>query len=884
MRLMKEGGIGGFEVQPVYPLSLDDESRGIRNLAYLSPEFLDALRFTAGKAHELGLRFDLTLGSGWPFGGPWVDVGRAAATLRCEKVAPTPGSRRVPVPALSAGESLVAAFSSEDRKELTDVRDDALWLPEGAPPPSQVWFFVAGRTGQMVKRAARGSEGFVFDHYDRAALDGYLESVGEPLLRAVGGHPPYAVFCDSLEVYGNDWTGDLLREFRRRRGYDLRLHLPALVDESDAGAAAVRRDRALTLSELFEERFIAPLRDWARAHGTLLRMQDYGTPPARLSSNVHVDLSEGEGGQWRELTAARWASSASHLFGRSVTSSETWTWLHSPVFRATPLDLKAEADRHVLQGINQFIGHGWPYTPEGVSYPGWRFYAAGVFDDKNPWWHVMPDLSLYLQRLSFLMREGRPANDVALYLPDDDALAHLPPGDVNLIRVLGQRLGPEIIGRILDAGYGFDLVDDRALREIGRVGDGALVFGESRYRVVVLPSVERISPESLARLEELARAGAGVVATRRTPLVPPGLAGVAGPDGAAGLKERVARLFARPSSGARLVADETQLGALLNQLLPPDLRLSPPAPDVGFVHRTVGDAEVYFLANTGNRPVRADATFRVRGLSPEWWEPLSGEVGSASVVARAHGGVTVSLELAPYGSRVLVFGPRRVAPWRETVSSAATVLADLSRGWDVRFEGLGETLRMDDLRSWTDREATRYYSGLATYERTFSLAEDALQADARIVLSLGEATPTSEEPGTRWGRGSGAAVDAPVRESAVVTVNGRRAGTVWCPPYSLDVTAYLRPGPNHLAIAVGNLALNHMAGRALPDYRLLTLRYGERFQPQDMERVEALPAGLFGPVRLLSIGPEKRSRGGPPAPPDRGLDPSATGRGPSRWA
>ena len=67
----------------------------------------------------------------------------------------------------------------------------------------------------------------------------------------------------------------------------------------------------------------------------------------------------------------------------------TWTWLHSPTFRATPLDVKAEADIHFLQGINQLIGHGWPYSAPGVEYPGWRFYAAAVFNENNPWWIVM---------------------------------------------------------------------------------------------------------------------------------------------------------------------------------------------------------------------------------------------------------------------------------------------------------------------------------------------------------------------------------------------------------------------------------------------------------------------------------------------------------------
>jgi hypothetical protein len=123
--------------------------------------------------------------------------------------------------------------------------------------------------------------------------------------------------------------------------------------------------------------------------------------------------------------ATRWAASANHLLGKPVTSSETFTWLHSPVFRATPLDMKAEADLHFLCGINQIICHGWPYTAEGVAYPGWSFYAAGVFDEKNPWWIVMPDVAKYLQRVSYILRQGTPANDVALFLPNSDAWTNL---------------------------------------------------------------------------------------------------------------------------------------------------------------------------------------------------------------------------------------------------------------------------------------------------------------------------------------------------------------------------------------------------------------------------------------------------------------------------
>ena len=144
---------------------------------------------------------------------------------------------------------------------------------------------------------------------------------------------------------------------------------------------------------------------WATAHHTRFRSQTYGDPAVSLSSNALVDLPEGEGPQWRQFSYTRWATSASHVYGRPITSSETWTWLHSPAFRATPLDMKAEADRFFLQGVNQLVGHGWPYSPPLAGEPGWRFYAAGVFNAHNPWWIVMPDIATYLQRVSWILRQ-----------------------------------------------------------------------------------------------------------------------------------------------------------------------------------------------------------------------------------------------------------------------------------------------------------------------------------------------------------------------------------------------------------------------------------------------------------------------------------------------
>jgi hypothetical protein len=182
---------------------------------------------------------------------------------------------------------------------------------------------------------------------------------------------------------------------------------------------------------------------------------------------------------------------------------------------------------------------------------------------------------------------------------------------------------------------------------------------------------------------------------------------------------------------------------------------------------------------------------------------------------------------------------------------------DLSNGWQVTF-GLGaggESTRFDSLRSWTEDEKTRFFSGAVTYEKTVTMAENLLQEGVTMRLDFGDGRAVAEEP-YRPPRGPGlqAALEAPVREAAVVYVNDRKAGSIWCPPYSLDVTGLLRRGDNRIKVVVANTAINHMAGRALPDYRLLNLKYGERFQAQDMDKVQPVPSGLLGPIRLIPMG------------------------------
>src|SRR5665213_694783 len=485
LEFMRGAGIGGVEIQPVYPLMLDDPAKGIKNYKYLLPEFLDSVNFTNHIARALGLRVDITLGSGWPYGGPKTTLALSAGKLKVLSL-PLEGSQPQP-PTLADGDALVATFIVNGTAKSFDATTAVKFNSSGSVPtlgpgPHTVFYFISSHTGQQVKRAAFGAEGYVLDHFSRAAINEHLDDVATPILNAFGNQPPYSVFSDSLEVYESDWTPQLPAEFQKRRGYDLIPHLPELVAGGTPQAEAVRHDWGQTLSELVRENYLEPITQFAEQHHSLFRSQTYGEPAVTLADEAVPSLPEGEGPQWRAFSFTRWATSASHLYNRNVTSAETWTWLHSPAFRATPLDIKAEADKMFLLGVNQIVGHGWPYSPPGAGEPGWSLYAAAVFNAHNPWFPVMPDITKYLQRISWLLRQGKPANDIAILLPEDDAQAAFTPGHVSVTDEMKKRITPELMSAILDAGYNIDYIDAATIDKLGTIP----------YPVLVIPPTDRI--------------------------------------------------------------------------------------------------------------------------------------------------------------------------------------------------------------------------------------------------------------------------------------------------------------------------------------------------------------------------------------------------------
>jgi len=536
-----------------------------------------------------------------------------------------------------------------------------------------------------------------------------------------------------------------------------------------------------------------------------------------LADEVVPQLPEGEGPQWRAFSFTRWASSANHLVGNPVTSAETWTWLHSPVFRATPLDMKAEADRHFLQGINQLVGHGWPYSAPEAGEPGWRFYASAVFNDHNPWHPVMPAVTAYIGRMSYLLRQGKPANQVAILLPTDDAWATFAPGRTSVTADMGRYVTPALMSAILSAGYNIDYIDAKAINKVG-IGD---------HQILILPNMQRIPVETLKKIAAYVHAGNSAIAVGHLPtLTPEGK-----PLGDAGAD----------TSEIVLVPDEASLAQALHNAARPDFQIS--ATDdatlthLGFIRRKLATADIYLVVNTSNQPIDTSATFATTHKYAEEWDVDTAVASAATATAQP-------IQLVAYGSRVFVFSDTPSAA--KPAPTPAKQLADLSNDWKINFTGLNKSVDEATPTDWTADPSTIHYSGEGIYSRDFTLAA-APAGPVFLELDGGKAI----SPPARASH-IAAYYDPPIQAAGLVTINGKSAGALWHPPYRLDVSKLLKPGVNHIEIRVYNTALN--AWSALPprDYAPLIAKYGDKFQMQDLNLVAPVSSGLLGPVQLVT--------------------------------
>lgn len=893
LHVMHDAGISYVLVFPLYPLSLDEPRTGIRNMKYLSPDFLNILGYAASQAKALGITMDVLIGSGWPYGGPSVTADHAALKVRAQ-FSPAGAEGYAVVPKSLPNESLEALLLvrgntlSVDLDSVRNVLAEANTGRVKAAPGETLVAVFRGPTGMRVKRPSLGAEGLVLDHLSCDAVRKYLTDVGDKLI-AAGRKRIRAVHSDSLEVFGQTWTTRFLEEFRRRRGYDLTLYLPALFADAGPLTPDIRHDYWRTVTEVFLDHYAKTLQDWAHQHGIGVQSESYGTPGVDLTGYQYVDYPMGEESSWKSLSASRWASSAAHQYGKRVISAETWTWLRWPRYTSSLQDLKVSADMFLVSGINKFVAHGYAYSPPAAGVPGWGYYASVMLNENNPFWPHFHELSNYLRRASYAMSLGKPKVDVGIYMPEDDVMSehsaheHLGLRLEVMKRLLdGNALGAPrslqsdykseapVIRALLSSGFSFDAFDRSILQPGLNVSAGQLAVGDVAYRIAILPNLVGITLPVLEKLAEFCRNGGTLIATKRLPKTTFGLQDRE--RNSARIGALIGDLFGvgpvgktrrhRYGNGiAIFVHDEdAELQRVLLSLAP-EVRFDNPDPELAFLHRGDKTRDVYFLANLSNYGRTVRATFRDGRGAPEFWNPLTGKTIVAPMFTRVDDGTEVPLYLEPYGSMVVAFdGRTERSPLVSTnlpLSSLGqdvdgALVARVMESGDYRVESaVGTkhfhvrvaaapislngpwTLRtpnngsvlLKDLGSWTQIPALKYFSGTIEYRTEIELPP--LPADGGYWLDLGE-----------------------VREIAVTSVNGHREKVRWKAPYRLDISRDVIPGRNEIRVAVTNLMINHVLGTPDPDYSSLEpLRFPP---PMEKEMIqEPLPSGLLGRARII---------------------------------
>ena len=721
-------GIGAVEITPLYGVQGNDKN----NIDFLSPRWMQALKDVQDISKPLGIEVDMNCGTGWPFGGPQVSLEQAA----CKAI-----------------------------------------FKDSIVNGKNIYRVEIGRTKQKVKRAAPGGEGWVVDHFDREAVRNYLERFDKAF--AESGVPyPHTFFNDSYEVYRANWTPTLFDEFQKRRGYDLRQHLPELLGDIDDGNQ-VLADYRETLSDLLYENFTLQWVDWAHRHGVKVRNQAHGSPANLLDLYGAVDIPEIEGfglsefgikglrtdpGMTRknfsDVSMLKYAPSAAHVMGKPLTSSETFTWL-TEHFRTSLSQMKPDLDLMFTCGVNHVYFHGTCYSPKDDPWPGWKFYASIDMSPTNSIWRDAPYLMQYIERCQSFLQLGEPDNDFLVYLPvrdmwrirgprndDDKQASKNRRGGEDLlmqfdIHTMDEK-APQFIRSILtidSLGYDCDYISDRQLAKV-RIENGMLVTeGGTRYRAIIVPSGTTVDKRLKALL---------------TPLQAYVINGE------------------KPQAMARYAKAEAMKSEL-------HLRA---------IRRKTTDSWHYFMANLTPNDVSSSVALTVPCKSATWYDPMTGDITPAVIT---NGKVCINLRSGE--SRILktstTSNDSSTNPTSLTCSTNFSEALPITGPWTLTFTEeapkVDQTFKLDKLQTWeTLSPEAAITMGTGVYTTTFRLTKQ--QARQHWMLDLGD-----------------------VRESARVYLNGRFLGCAWAVPFVLDCRDALQKGKNELRIEVTNLPANRIA-------------------------------------------------------------------------
>ncbi|THH40510.1 glycosyl hydrolase [Neolewinella litorea] len=791
---MAESGLGGVHIIPIYGAKGYED----KFLPFLSEEWMAAVEFTIAEAEALDLGVDLTLGTGWPYGGPWITPEFAAQRLV---------------------------------------------VTEGG--------YTVEPTGQNVKRAAPGGEGQVMDYFSGTAVDHYLAHFDSVFARTAHPIEPRALYHDSYEVYGADWTTDFPAAFANRNGYAVEDQLHLLRDTLHPERPFLLHDIRATLADLLYTEFAKTWTDFSRSRGFLTRLQAHGSPgnildlygladiPETESFGCSVfgipglacdpDYSEDNFGRPSALMM-KFASSPAHLMGKPLVSSETATWLGNH-FKVSLRQVKPQIDQLFAAGINHVFFHGTTYSPTAAGYPGWRFYASTNFGSTSHFYEELPLLNRYIQNCQTKLQAAASDNDVLLYFPVHDLWTKQPtPVTVFLdVHHYDKWFGETAFGQtaryLEEEGFAFDYVSDQQLSQLRGTSSGEVHYpGKQggRYRTIVVPPVDYIPFETVRELRRLAREGVSIVFEGGLPAAFAGRkyledaqqpADLLGGDN---LPDRMVITDNLPRSLQELGARQEELKKL----------------GLDFIRKRTATGQLYFVTNLGSEAnadaLRLNAEYRYVTIT----DPLSERSGYLNTQDR------FTLEIRPGQSYFLETSAQRPdAPLWDNPVAVDTV--ELVRPWSVDFasartDAPQQAFLRDTLTSWTGwgTDTLEYFTGKATYRTTFSVENPEEARAYRLAFDR-------------------------IHESAEVILNGVPQGTIWSFPNSLELRPEDLKSENELRVVVQNVSANylrkydreHPGWKNFYDINFVDITY----RPFAAADWPLHPSGLEGGVRLVKF-------------------------------
>ncbi len=857
-------GIGGVEITPIYG-AVGYETRYID---FLSPKWMDMLHYTIKKSNSLGLGVDMNTGTGWPFGGPQIKPENAATKLISQKYN------------LKAGEKLSEAIKVKEAKQeaaklqaLTaygnsgetidllnqiDANGNLNWIPTKGN--WEIYALFAGKTRQMVKRAAPGGEGFTLDHLDKGSVDVYLKRFNVAFANKPQGVRSF--FNDSYEVYGATWTPTFFDEFKKRRGYDLKNYLKELVtdDGDQEKSARVKSDYRETMSDLLLNNFTKNWTTWAHQYQSLSKNQAHGSPGNLLDLYSAVDIPETEAfgssyfpipglrrnaGDIRKVDPdplmSKFASSAANTTGKKLVSSETFTWL-TEHFKTSFSQCKPEAEQLFLAGVNHIFYHGTTNSPSDAIWPGWLFYASVQMNPTNTLWPQIDGLNNYIARCQSILQAGKSDNELLIYWPIYDVWnkpkgLSMPLGVHEVDEWLHPTPFYKLAVKLGKAGYAYDFASDRLLAQ-SSIEKGLVKTAPNAtpYQTLIVPQCEMINIGTLNKIIEMAAAGATVIFQELPKDVP-------------GINDLTARQQQLKSILAKLVF--TDLGNGLKQfkigkgqiLLGNDVQKAltykaiqrEELTDTGlqFIRRDFNGGKYYYLVNHTAKEIDAYLPIRTSGFAL-LMNPLIGTYGLAATKVEG-GQFKARIQLKSGESMILkitTVKPETTNLWTYLKTPGSSLA--FTSPWNLHFSAGGPELpadqKLEKLISWTtlNDNKVQSFSGTGVYTTTFVLA----QKNAKeYVLNLNQ-----------------------VDESAKVFINGQEVGVLWSIPFEARIGKYLKAGENTIKIEVVNLMANRI--RDMDIRKIKWRNYHEinfvdiNYKDFDASKWEIMPSGLIGPVTI----------------------------------